>query len=43
VSVVSAVYTLSFSIPDETEYAIEGVTCRNGSGTETKANEANVV
>ncbi|XP_050744270.1 phosphatidylinositol phosphatase PTPRQ [Drosophila biarmipes] len=42
VTVVSTVYTLAFSLPDETEYAIDGVTCRNGSGTETKANEANV-
>ncbi|XP_017010293.2 receptor-type tyrosine-protein phosphatase H [Drosophila takahashii] len=42
VAVVSTVYTLGFSIPDETDYSIEGVTCRNGSGTETKANEANV-
>ncbi|XP_017079438.1 phosphatidylinositol phosphatase PTPRQ [Drosophila eugracilis] len=42
VNVVSTVYTLGFSIPDETEYSIDAVTCRNGSGTETKANDAHV-
>ncbi|XP_016985316.1 receptor-type tyrosine-protein phosphatase beta [Drosophila rhopaloa] len=42
VSVVSTAYTLRFSIADETDYSIDAVTCRNGSGTETKANEAHV-
>ncbi|XP_020798309.1 phosphatidylinositol phosphatase PTPRQ isoform X1 [Drosophila serrata] len=42
VNVVSTAYTLAFKISDGTEYAIDSVTCRNGSGTETKANEAHV-
>ncbi|XP_022227616.2 receptor-type tyrosine-protein phosphatase H [Drosophila obscura] len=43
INVVSTAYTLSFSIAGgDTDYAIEGITCRNGSGKETKANEANV-
>ncbi|XP_017049952.1 phosphatidylinositol phosphatase PTPRQ [Drosophila ficusphila] len=42
VNVVATTYTLGFSLSDETEYSIDAVTCRNGSGTETKANEDNV-
>ncbi|KAI8036266.1 hypothetical protein M5D96_010859 [Drosophila gunungcola] len=42
VNVVPTAYTLRFSIADETEYSIDGITCRNGSGMETKANEDNV-
>ncbi|XP_039484170.1 phosphatidylinositol phosphatase PTPRQ [Drosophila santomea] len=42
VSVVSTVYTLAFSISDESEYSISKVTCRNGTGSETEANAAHV-
>ncbi|XP_033233871.1 receptor-type tyrosine-protein phosphatase H isoform X1 [Drosophila pseudoobscura] len=43
INIVSTAYTLSFSIAvGDTDYTIEGITCRNGSGKETKANEANV-
>ncbi|BFG06427.1 receptor-type tyrosine-protein phosphatase eta [Drosophila madeirensis] len=43
IQVASTAYTLAFSIAvGDTDYAIEGITCRNGSGKETKANEANV-
>ncbi|KAH8277705.1 hypothetical protein KR018_003744, partial [Drosophila ironensis] len=42
VKVVATAYTLAFSLTDDTEYAINSVSCRNSTGKETKANEANV-